>query len=82
MISMIRNQGDEDGSESPTKQPHGGSPVKTVMSKFQRQPRGGNQLKGGKQASMKVFHTKYCKWYFCCNQDLFMKHKKSCNLNF
>ena len=54
MISMIRNQGDEDGSESPTKQQHGGSPVKTVMSKFQRQPRGGNQ-KGGNQMSMKVF---------------------------
>ena len=54
MISMIRNQGDEDGSESPTKQQHGGSPVKTVMSKFQRGPKGGKQFKAGKGASMKV----------------------------
>ena len=54
MISMIRNQGDEDGSESPTKQQHGGSPVKTVMSKFQRGTKGGKQFKAGKGASMKV----------------------------
>ena len=52
---MIRNQGDEDGSESPTKQQHGGSPVKTVMSKFQRGSKGGKQFKAGKGASMKVF---------------------------
>ena len=75
MISMIRNQGDEDGSESPTKQQHGGSPVKTVMSKFQRQPRGGNQ-KGGNQMSMKVFQNyltvKRC---FHCTYDEIMKQK-------
>ena len=52
---MIRNQGDEDGSESPTKQQHHGSPVKTVMSKFKRGPKGGNSLKGGKGKSIKVF---------------------------
>ena len=52
---MIRNQGDEDGSESPTKQQHRGSPVKTVMSKFQRGPKGGNSFKGGKGKSIKVF---------------------------
>ena len=78
MISMIRNQGDEDGSESPTKQQHGGSPVKTVMSKFQRGPKGGKQFKAGKGASMKVSIDCYLNgelllMYFFCTVKLITK---------
>ena len=51
---MIFYQGqDEENSESPTKQPHG-SPVKTVLSKLQRQRAGPNGPKGAKGKSFKV----------------------------
>ena len=55
MISLIRQQGDED-QESPTKQPHG-SPVKTIISKLQRQKgAAGNNTKDG---SFKVCNIVY-----------------------
>ena len=47
---IFYQQGDEETSESPTKQQHG-SPVKTVLSKLQRQKGG---PKGAKGASFKV----------------------------
>ena len=51
---MIFYQGqDEENSESPTKQQHG-SPVKTVLSKLQRQRGGPNGPKGAKGTSFKV----------------------------
>jgi hypothetical protein len=45
--------GDEEASESPTKQSHA-SPVKTVLSKLQRQRGGPNGPNGKKGTSFKV----------------------------
>ena len=56
---IFYQQGDEENSESPTKQQHG-SPVKTVLSKLQRQRGGPNGPKGTKGTSFKV---KFIRFY-------------------
>ena len=54
---IFYQQGEEEHSQSPTKQLHG-SPVKTVLSTLQKN-RGGGPAKGGKGTSFKVHGISY-----------------------